>query len=194
MSDAFLDEVMNEVVAVSSSGDKLDLVRNAARRLRDLEHRKSELEEELDKTKREILELTERDLVKLFSAANMSSLTLEAEGHHPAVTFEKTTFYSAKIPAEKEAEAFAWLHDNGHGDIVKTQVTVALGMGERETAEQVEAAISNLGVDYNSKLSVHPSTLKAFAKAEIEANHALPMDLLGVYMGEIIKLKTVKGK
>jgi hypothetical protein len=188
----FLDDILNEVESLSSSGDKLDQVRAAARRLRDLEHRKAELEDELDQTKRAILELTERDLVKLFSAANMSSLTLEAEGNHPAMTFEKTTFYSAKIPAEKEAEAFSWLHDNGHGDIVKTQVTVALGMGERDTAEQVEAAIANLGVDYNSKLSVHPSTLKAFAKAEIESGHALPMDLLGVYMGETIKLKKVK--
>ena len=188
----FLDSIMNEFEARPVPADKLDQVREAARKLRDLEQRKTELEDELDQTKRAILELTERDLVLLFSNANMTSLTLEAEGNYPAMVFEKTNFYSAKIPSDKEAEAFAWLHDNGHGDIVKTQVTVALGMGERETAEKVEDAISALGVDYNSKLSVHPSTLKAFAKSEIETGHALPMDLLGIYIGEIVKLKKAK--
>lgn len=188
----FLDDIMAEVETISTSGDKLDIVRNAVKKLRALEFKKDQLEADLADTKRAILDMTEKDLVKLFSETNLTSLTLEAEGNYPAMKFEKSTFYNAKIPEDKEAEAFTWLHDEGHGDLVKTQVTASFGMGERDTAEQVEAAIASLGVDYNSKLSVHSSTLKAFVKSEIEAGRALPMDLLGVYMGEIVKLKKVK--
>jgi hypothetical protein len=108
------------------------------------------------------------------------------------MTFDKTTFYSAKIPEDKEIEAFAWLHDQGHGDIVKTQITVALGMGERDLAEQVEHAIADAGADYSSKLSVHPATLKSFVKSEVESGRALPLELFGAFIGEVVKLK--KGK
>lgn len=192
MSDDFLDSITSEVEQISSSGDKLERVRGVAKKVRELEARRAELEDELSQVKRTIQELTERDLVKMMSEANMSSFALEKDGNYPAMVFDKTTYYSAKIPEDKEIEAFAWLHDQGHGDIVKTQITVALGMGERELAEQVEHAISDAGVDYSSKLSVHPATLKSFVKTEVEAGRAIPLDLFGAYIGEVVKLK--KGK
>lgn len=192
MSDDFLDSITSEVEQISSSGDKLERVRALAKQVRELEARRGELEDELTRVKRSIQELTERDLVKMMSEANMSSFALDSDGNYPAMTFDKTTYYSAKIPEDKEIEAFAWLHDQGHGDIVKTQITVALGMGERDLAEQVEHAIADAGADYSSKLSVHSATLKSFVKTEVEAGRAIPLDLFGAYIGEVVKLK--KGK
>jgi hypothetical protein len=192
MSDDFLDSISAELENISSSGDTLTRIREAAKKVRGLEAVRSELEEELSAVKRQIQELTERDLVKLMSEANMTSFALESDGNYPSMTFDKTTFYSAKIPEDKEIEAFAWLHDQGHGDIVKTQITVALGMGERDLAEQVEHAIADAGADYSSKLSVHPATLKSFVKSEVESGRALPLELFGAFIGEVVKLK--KGK
>lgn len=190
----FLDEIMSEVDAVASTSDKLDILKKTAAQLRFLELKKEELERELAETKKAITLLSERDLVQLFSETNLSSLTLDADGNYPAMKFDKTTFYNAKIPEEKEAEAFAWLHDNGHADIVKTEIKLSFGMRERQQAELLEKALAAKNYDYNSKLGVHPATLKAFAKSEIEAGHALPMDVLGIYVGEIVKTKIVKGK
>lgn len=190
----FMDLIRAEVAKISASSDKLEILKEAANRLRELEFKKEELEAELATVKKNIATLTERDLVQLFSETNMSSLTLDAEGNYPAMKFDKTTYYNAKIPEDKESEAFSWLHENGHGDLVKTVVSASFGMGEREDAEKVEKAISKLGIDYNSKLSVHPATLKSFVKTELEAGHALPMDALGVYVGETVKIKILKGK
>ena len=190
----FLDEIMSEVETVASTSDKLDILKKTAAQLRFLELKKEELEQELAETKKAITLLSERDLVQLFSETNLSSLTLDADGNYPAMKFDKTTFYNAKIPEEKEAEAFAWLHDNGHADIVKTEIKLSFGMRERQQAERLEKALAAKNYDYNSKLGVHPATLKAFAKSEIEAGHALPMDVLGIYVGEIVKTKIVKGK
>lgn len=192
MSDDFLDSISAELESITSSGDTLTRIRELAKKVRGLEATRSQLEEELSAVKRQIQELTERDLVKLMSEANMTSFALESDGNYPAMTFDKTTFYSAKIPEDKEIEAFTWLHDQGHGDIVKTQITVALGMGERELAEQVEHAIADAGADYSSKLSVHPATLKSFVKSEVESGRALPLELFGAFIGEVVKLK--KGK
>jgi hypothetical protein len=190
----FLEDIMAEVASINASSDKLEILKDTARMLRALEYKKEELEAQLAEVKKKILSLTERDLVNLFGELSLTSLSLEAEGNYPAMKFDKTTYYNAKIPEDKEAEAFAWFHENGHGDIVKTVVSASFGMGERESAEKVEEAIAQLGVDFNSKLSVHPSTLRAFAKSELEAGHALPMDTLGIHVGETVKMKIVKGK
>ena len=186
----FLDEIMSEVDAVASTSDKLDILKKTAAQLRFLELKKEELEQELAETKKAITLLSERDLVQLFSETNLSSLTLDADGNYPAMKFDKTTFYNAKIPEEKEAEAFAWLHDNGHADIVKTEIKLSFGMRERQQAERLEKALAAKNYDYNTKLGVHPATLKAFAKSEIEAGHALPMDVLGIYVGEIVRRRS----
>ena len=192
MSEEFLDDLINEVNQITSSSDRLEIVRKAVKNLRELEYERIQLEEQIASVKSKILEYTRDKLVKLFNTANITSISLEADGNYPPVLFERATFYEAKIPEDKELEAFGWLHDNGHGDIVKTQISVALGMGERELAQNVEKAISDAGADYNSKLGVHPSTLKSFVKNEIESGRAVPMDLFGVYAGEVVKLK--KGK
>ena len=188
----YLDEANAEVARTIESGDKLDRVRNAVRRLRDLEFEKAELEERLSAIKNDILVLEQRDLVSLFSEVHVTSVSLEAEGNLPAVVADRVPFYSAKIPPEKEAEAFNWFNQQGHGDLIKTEIKVSFGMGDRTEAEQVETMLEDAGVEYSSKLGVHPSTLKAFVKAEIESGHALPMELLGAYAGEVVKIKEKK--
>lgn len=192
MNDDFMDTITEEANSFAASGDRLDRVKTTAKQVRQLELEKEILEEKLSTVKRQLQNLLERDLVKVMSEANMTSFALEKDGNLPALVFEKTTFYNAKIPEEKEIEAFAWLHDQGYGELVKTQITVSLGMGDREMAQQVEQSISEVGADYSSKLSVHPSTLKSFVKAEVEAGRAIPLDLFGAYIGETVKIK--KGK
>lgn len=192
MEDDFLDRLTDEANTVAASGDRLERVRTTAAQVRNLEMERTELEERLSAIKHQLQSLTERDLVKVMGEAGMTSFALEPDGNLPAVTFDKVTYYSAKIPEDKEIEAFAWLHDQGHGDLVKTQITVALGMGDREIAQQVETAITEVGADYSSKLSVHPATLKSFVKSEVEAGRAIPLDLFGAHIGEVVKIK--KGK
>lgn len=192
MSDDFLDQLTAEVDAIAASGDRLERVKRVATRVRLLEAEREAAEEKLKDINLQLKMLTERDLVKFMGEASLTSFSLEAEGNFPPMKFEKVTFYSAKIPEDKEVDAFNWFHEEGHGDLVKTQITVALGMGEREVAESVEKAITEAGADYSSKLTVHPATLKSFVRSEMEAGRPLPVELLGVHVGEVVKLK--KGK
>ena len=39
-------------------------------------------------------------------------------------------------------------------------------------------------INYENKKAVHPSTLKAFVKEQIERGKSLPLDILGVYVGQ----------
>ena len=66
---------------------------------------------------------------------NLSKIDLE-DGSSISVS----KYYSASIPREKQEEAFNWLVDNEHGDLIKNQVSVSFVRGE-ETKAQKFAAI-----------------------------------------------------
>jgi hypothetical protein len=191
MDDDFLDSINQEVIAHTGE-DRLERVRAAASELRDLESQREDLEERLADVKNRIKMLVERDLVRLMSEANMTSFSLDREGNSPPMKFDRVTNYYAKIPEDKEIEAFNWLHDQGHGDIVKTEIKLTFGMKERDQAQELEKDLASKRYDYDSKLAVHPSTLKAFVKHEVEAGSPIPLDLFGAYIQDVVKLK--KGK
>ena len=192
--DDYLGEALKEVEKEISQGPLLERVREALKLHRELTFELEELDRRRNTVQSQLTELNTQTMIKLFSEAHMLDFTLEAEGNYPAIKAKRVPFYSAKIPDDKQEEAFDWFHESGHGDLVKTTISLAFGMKERKLAEKVEAALEKLKVDYNSKLSVHASTLLAFVKAEIEAGRPLPKDLLGVYVGETVKVSPVKAK
>ena len=190
----FIDAILQEAEEQKQTGVRVQEVKAAVAQLRELEQTRVGRGERLTAVKNRISELTEVELVKLFMEANVTSMTIEADGNYPAVKAERVNFYSAKIPEDREAEAFDWFEREGHGDLVKSVITVPFGMRELEQAKKLAEKLTAAGYDYNSKLGVHHTTLKAFVKSELEAGRTLPMDLLGAYQGEIVKLKTIKGK
>ena len=44
------------------------------------------------------------------------------------ISVEVKPFYSARIPASRSEEAFDWLRENGHGDLIKNQVSLEFKM------------------------------------------------------------------
>ena len=56
-------------------------------------------------------------------------------------------YVSIPKDAEKSTACYQWLTDNGLGDIIKNQVGIAFGMGEREPAEKLQEFIKILKVD-----------------------------------------------
>ena len=190
----YLDAAAKEVSKTVSQGPLLERIRETLRDLRALEFEKTALEQRLVEVKAKMRQLSDQDLVQLFSEGQIADLTLEAEGNYPAVQAKRTPYYDARIPDDKAEEAFSWLQANGHGDIVKTTITVALGMKERKQATKVEGFLNKAGIDYSSKLAVHPSTLKSFVKAQSEAGVAFPKEAFGAFVGETVKLSIKKDK
>lgn len=100
-----------------------------------------------------------------------------------------TTLFVGAIPAEKKAEAFAWLDQNGHSSIIKRKVEVQFDKGSTEAAKKAEEAIRELGLDPKSTLDVHYQTFKAFAKEQVNKGKSLPFDQWGVYYGQKAVIK-----
>jgi hypothetical protein len=95
-----------------------------------------------------------------------------------------TQLFVGAIPAENKASAFKWLDDNGHGSIIKRQVSVAFDKGSSEVAHKTEEAIRSLGLEPKSTLDVHYQTFKSFAKEQVNKGKTLPFEDWGVYYGQ----------
>lgn len=98
-------------------------------------------------------------------------------------------YYSAKITEENKEAAFQWLSNHGHMDIVKHNITVPLARGESDKSTAVKEALERMGITYSDDQSVHPQTLKAFVKEQVEAGTDLPLETFKVYIGNRTKIK-----
>ena len=90
------------------------------------------------------------------------------------------------LPQRKEA--FKWLRDNGLGDLIKNEVTVAFGRNEDNKASNYATLAQGQGYEPVQKLKVEPMTLKALVRERIEAGQDMPSDLFNVFAGNRTKL------
>ena len=148
-------------------------------------------EERLRKLKEQYRQLSEEDLPQKMTELGMQDLRLE-DGSRITIDM----FYATRINKNNRDAAHAWLREQGHGDIIKNQVSVSFGKGEDDTALETMALLKEfLQKDGNTptqKESVHPSTLKAFVKERIESgDNAFTPDtqkLFSVYQGKRTKI------
>ena len=143
-------------------------------------------EESLADLKKELKDISEQKLPDAMRECNLSEIRL-ADG----VKVSVQQFYSARIGKEKEDEAFAWLKNNGHEDIIKNVVSLQFGRGEDESADGILQSLTAQGYSPSNKRWVEPMTLKAFAREQVENGTDLPFETFNVYVGQ--KTKITKG-
>ena len=140
-------------------------------------------EEELKKLKDVETTLSEQTIPNLMQKAGVELIKLEG-----GVSVEVKPFYSARIPASKSEEAFQWLRDNGHGDLIKNQVSLEFGMKQDNEAKSIVEELKSKGLPVKQKTTVHPSSLRGFVREQIQdLGKDVPADCLGPTL--LIKLK-----
>jgi len=182
--------------APSIPADRLEVLRDLVAETRDLEQRKSQLEEELKAINKSLTGeggMYFKRLPDLMGELGIATVSLDADGNVPAVEAKAGPYYAANIavgwPPEKRKEAFNWLDQNGHGDLIKTEVTVQFRRDERDEAVK----FLELARQYGSaevKEAVHHGTLTAWLKEQVEDHHYIPpLDILGGTVARSVKLK-----
>lgn len=159
-------------------------VNEAAKRLEAAQEAASEADIEAKARKAELKQIQEVELPNLLETAGLKSCeTLDGK------KVNVSEYIRANIPDDKELDAFLWLEDNGHGDIIKDQFTIALGKGNDELASEIEEFLTKKGVDFARKRGVHHSTLSALIKELMEEGVPVPLDIFGAYRQRIAKIK-----
>lgn len=76
----------------------------------------------------------------------------------------------AGITAKNQEWCFGWLRNSGNGDIIRNEFKISYGVGEEDRATQLVDELQQQGQEFNQKQYVHPRTLPAFVRAELEDN------------------------
>ena len=180
-----LEDIANEFSTVKD--DDLSKVASLVRQQLKLELHVAEIEENLKRTKRNLEEISGQLLPAALEEYGLSELTM-ADGSKISVQ----TVISASISKDRQPDAHDWLRDNGYGDLIKNTVSVTFGRGQDETAKDIVRVLQSNGLDPEQKEAVHPSTLKAFVKEQIEKGSEIPSETFGIFIGQKTVIK--KGK
>ena len=121
---------------------------------------------------------------KLMYDMNLSTLKLK-DGSEVSVGKK---FY-ANARADKRADAYQWLRDNGLGDIVKNNITVTFGQGEDNKAVEYAGLARERGYEPTQDEKVHHASLTVVMKDFKEKGNEIPSDLFSTFDGSQTKLK-----
>ena len=183
------EKLMNNIDFEQDQRKDLDSV-NESSKLSDQVVKLTNLEDELVNKEKELKELKRKvDLVSgeiiptMMQEMNISTLKL-ADGS----SVEVKPVYGASIPVAKREEAYKWLRENGLGDLIKNEVTVAFGRNEDIKASDYATFAKGQGYEPVQKLKVEPMTLKALVRERVESGQDMPSDLFNMFTGSRTKI------
>ena len=178
--DLEAESIVKIDVAMSSD------ITNSCNKLLETQKKIEATEEELKKLKDVETTLSEQTIPNLMQKAGVELIKLEG-----GISVEVKPFYSARIPASKSEEAFQWLRDNGHGDLIKNQVSLEFGMKQDNEAKSIVEELKSKGLPVKQKTTVHPSSLRGFVREQIQdLGKDVPADLFGTYVANKTKITT----
>jgi len=177
---------LEEAAMQLSQVDNNDLKQVAAlvRQQLILEQRVEDLTAELKKAQLDLAHVSGEALPAALAEHGLTELKM-ADGSKVTVA----TVISANISKERSEAAHQWLRDNGFGDLIKNTVAVTFGKGEDEKAVELVKELDSEGFNVDQKEAVHPSTLKAFCKEQIEKGSEIPSELFGIFIGQKTTIK-----
>lgn len=153
-----------------------------AKILRQRQDEVADLTTELADAKEALRKVEQEDLPELMRELGLELMRLE-DGSVVEVTDE----VNCAITEANREKAHAWLTENGFDGLIKTEVSVSYGRGERAQAIVLAASIGG-----TMKEAVHPATLKSFVKEQMAAGVKVPFDLFSVFPYAKAKLKKAR--
>ena len=171
------ENVAGELSQITEQG--LSTVSKLVNKLVTLQQRQEQLEAEIKEVKANFRTIQEEELPELLAEHNIKVFTMT-----DGTEINVVKFYSASIPKARAEEAFKWLVENKHGDLIKNQVSTNFVRGQENQAEQFADELTGRGMPVNTRKWVEPMTLKAWAKDTTEKGVDVPQDLFGLYIGQ----------
>lgn len=172
-------------VATNNPGQRLDeLVKFAD----ELQARIDELNAQIDHAKSVQVKVLQTDLPNLLHELGLNEVT------RGDLNVKLQSGVSISIPEANREGAFTWLAENDAGDIVKTEVISRFSAGDLERAEAAKKALEDEGFETEVKMSVHPSTLKSWAKEFIQKGAIPPAEFFSTHVYDSAKITRIKKK
>ena len=188
MSDLTFEELTGtasvEEWTEQSSNEELASISGLAQQLlvvqKDIEEKKLELKE----LEEQFRQISESSLPEALQSANLSEIVL-SDGTKLSVA----PFYKGHISEKNRPAALEWLMKNGHGALIKNEISLKFGRDEDERAQDTIASLQQRGLSPSVKQGVHAQTLNAFVKEQLTNGKDLPSEIFGIYVGSRAKIE-----
>ncbi len=154
------------------------------------ETRIANLEEQLMEARAALRDVKEVRLPELLDEADLGlSIITTPAGHR----VELAVAIRGSIPGPKETEAFRWLEEHENGKLIKRTFNIEFGKNDEAWASKFErdCAQRKRPLNIKRKKGVHPQTLQAFVRQQLDEGVDFPMDLFGVFRQRFAKV-TIK--
>lgn len=145
------------------------------------------IEEKLEAAKALLKKVQEEELPNAMKEIGMTEFKL-TDG--TKVTIKNEVYCS--IPKDDGGRALNWLRDHNFGGLIKNQIIAEFGKGEDAKALEAAELLAEAGFHPEQKQTVHPQTLKAFAREQIEKGNEFPMDYFGAHIVDKAKVELPK--
>ena len=170
---------------MKASDEQIKTISAKCTELQETENEITDLEEQLKKKKKDALFLSEETIPNLMTEAGVSALDF-ADG----TSVKITPFYGARISKDRQEEAFKWLRDNNHADLIRNNVGVSFTAGDDAKAQHVLELLIKANYRPVQKQEVNAMQLKQFVREQIEEGKTIPSELFNVYVANRTKIKT----
>ena len=178
---------LEQLTTINIKTDEVKEISEACNKLTSQNQKVETIQKSLKEAEEEARRLSEEVIPTLMQQAGVSSIKLDN-----GTSVEVSPYYYAKISEDRKAEAFQWLRENNHGDLIKNNVSVSFGKGEDSNAVKLKSELEAKGLVVDQKQDVHWQTLRGFVKEQIEKNKTLPSETFGLYIANRTKIKTNK--
>lgn len=193
MVEKLLGDVMADIEAAPEATDaQLATISKMVKLLAKLDDDVATATEVLSRATAARVKVAEVDLPEALTTAGFSPPTkMKIAGMD--LKFE--TNYHASIPKAKQEAAFAWLEENGHGDMIKHEVKIKFGKEEDSFFKKFVRDLMKRKKPVKAEIkdSVAPQTLGAFVREQISEGASIPMDLLGVFTRRSVSVTPITG-
>ena len=176
-----------EVEGIDTSGveaDDLATLKELGDSLNELDSQVVQAEEEVSRLKAARKQVAEELIPDLMNKVGLKLVQLEN-----GTKIKVDEFVDARI---KDANiAFEWLRETNNESIIKNQISVSLGRGDDDKAQEVMQLLKENDVEADLKITVHNQTLKAFCRDALdnpELAESLPREAFGIYQGKRAKI------
>ncbi len=161
-----------------------------AKYLLHLEKEVEAAEQHVTQLKRDYLRFSREHIPDIMADIGLTEFRLDSG--EAIVVLKK---YYANISEDRKADALKWLRENGQEAIIKTGIKGDFGAGMEDKVDMalLEQFLKDKEIEYEKTEGVHPQTLKAFVKTQMESDKKdFPAALFGVFATDETTVKAVK--
>lgn len=166
------------------SSDKLAQISKLAEEQAKAEAKVADLEAQLDAANKALNDLAEHRIPALMQECGIEKFKTTS-----GLNVEIDAKMRASIPKARVPEAVGYLESIGYGDLVKRSFTSKFTRDQQNQAQEFAQMLRDKGFSAEEKQEVHPQTLAAWVKEQLERGVDIPLDLFGAFWQRRAKIK-----